>query len=146
MLRRVLIALASTLALVGGITVVTGSPALAATCSRTGCSGKSPTASGCATGAKTLHTMTDGWLRVELRYSTKCHAAWARWTVVNHDLWYPSTVMIRRYNINNVQTAQYKVTTRLDIGNSGVTKMLGLPASTPSHFKACDQDECTAPG
>lgn len=144
-MKRLLIMLASALVLVAGAVVVDEPAAMAAGCGYTGCSGKDPKAQGCAGSGKTLRTMWAGTIRIDLRYSMTCHAAWARWTLT-HDLWYGEKVLVRRYNINNVQTGQYTTTTGLDKGNSGWTKMIGLPRTTPSHFKACDIYHCTAPG
>lgn len=50
----------------------------AATCSGTGCNGKDPQSSGCASGATTVATayFTGGY--VELRWSATCQTNWAR--------------------------------------------------------------------
>jgi hypothetical protein len=53
-------------------------PASASTCSGSTCNGKDPNTYGCSSDAVTLDNWTDLWLGVELRYSKKCYAAWAR--------------------------------------------------------------------
>jgi hypothetical protein len=72
-----------------GIAVIGVSPAHAAlSCTASGCNGKDPVAYGCAATAHTVNSTTwsDGAAgslatqKVELRYSTKCKASWARVT------------------------------------------------------------------
>jgi len=49
-------------------------------CTHSGCDGKDPNGTGCATGATTVAEFTDDFFRVELRYSNKCGSKWARIT------------------------------------------------------------------
>ena len=75
----------STVALVvAGGTVVTTSPASAASCPSAGssCTGWDPQSTGCSSsGASTLESFYHGGSgKVELRYSSGCHAAWTRFT------------------------------------------------------------------
>jgi Protein of unknown function (DUF2690) len=61
----------------------TEAPALAATCSGSGCNGKDPAATGCASTASTVATdtfvSTSAYkARVDLRYSSGCRTTWAR--------------------------------------------------------------------
>jgi hypothetical protein len=54
-------------------------PASAASCYGNTCTGKDPVAMGCAGDARTIEQFTAGF-RVELRYSPRCDAAWAKAT------------------------------------------------------------------
>ncbi len=82
--RRHLVAV--TLALLAALTVLGANlvPASAAPCSGSSCNGRDPHTTGCDVGARTIDEFTspaDGYMRVELRYSSACYAAWARATV-----------------------------------------------------------------
>jgi hypothetical protein len=51
-------------------------------CTRKACNGKNPASMGCDADARTIKSFTGSWdLHVELRYSPKCVAAWARGTL-----------------------------------------------------------------
>ena len=72
-----------------GVTAIGASPAHAAlSCTGSGCNGKNPSLYGCTATAHTVNSTTwsDGAAgslatqKVELRYSTKCKASWARVT------------------------------------------------------------------
>jgi hypothetical protein len=71
----------SLLAIVLGSTVVAPTPAAAAGCSSSGCNGLDPQAAGCSSDAYTLDTIWPdrGGIKLELRYSPSCYAAWARY-------------------------------------------------------------------
>jgi len=49
-------------------------------CYGTSCNGKDPQAMGCATDARTIANRVGNGVRVELRYSKRCDARWARST------------------------------------------------------------------
>jgi hypothetical protein len=76
----------ATIALLAALAVLGANlaPASAASCYSTSCNGRDPQVNGCATGARTIEEFVspaDGQMRVELRYSSACNAAWARATV-----------------------------------------------------------------
>jgi len=48
------------------------------TCSRNGCNGKDPEATGCAVGAFTVQTATLSTIFVQLRFSPRCGTNWGR--------------------------------------------------------------------
>ncbi len=61
--------------------VLPGPAAVAASrCTGEGCTGKDASAAGCASGAVTKASFSGASVRVELRYSPSCHAAWAKAT------------------------------------------------------------------
>ena len=57
-------------------------------CYGASCNGRDPQSMGCAADARTLSTKTGAGVRVELRYSNRCHARWAR-TSLFLDYYYP---------------------------------------------------------
>ena len=52
-------------------------------CVGAGCRGKNPTAMGCDRDARTLTVAHDAHFKVELRYSKRCNARWARTTYLD---------------------------------------------------------------
>jgi Protein of unknown function (DUF2690) len=54
--------------------------ASAVACTWANCTGKDPQAAGCSSTGRTVREFTSVGVRVELRYSSTCHAAWTRAT------------------------------------------------------------------
>lgn len=81
--RRLLTLIAGLLITVG-VLVIPASPAMAASCSGSGCTGKDPNAQGCSPDARTIDEFTYLGARFELRYSPACFAAWTRVTSSTH--------------------------------------------------------------
>ena len=82
--RRLLTLLAGLLLAVTGLVVAPASPALAASCYGSGCTGKDPQTQGCSPDGRTIDEFTDYGVRFELRYSPACFAAWTRVTSPVH--------------------------------------------------------------
>ncbi|WP_441250901.1 DUF2690 domain-containing protein [Kitasatospora sp. McL0602] len=61
-----------------GVAALPGTASAAGSCSGAGCTGKDPQAAGCGDDAVTSASFSGASVRVELRYSPSCHAAWAR--------------------------------------------------------------------
>jgi hypothetical protein len=82
--RALLRATAALVAIVGigAATVAVQSPAFAATCSGSGCTGKDPQTTGCSAKVTTPASKTSGspsqMFTLQLRYSTICNTYWAR--------------------------------------------------------------------
>ena len=85
MLKKLLMAFISTIVALGGMAVVTVSPAQAApACTYNGCAGKDPNTTGCANDATNWRTFTNNvGDYLELRHSPSCHAVWTRMTVTS---------------------------------------------------------------
>jgi hypothetical protein len=61
------------------LAIAIAAPASAAGCWAGSCTGRDPVATGCANGSQyTIDSVTDGALRVNLRYSPACYAVWAQ--------------------------------------------------------------------
>jgi hypothetical protein len=85
--RRIPRRLATFLAaiVIGAVAVlVPASPALAASCNASGCTGKDPQAQGCSPSATTIDEFSSFGIRFELRVSYTCWAAWTRVTSPQH--------------------------------------------------------------
>jgi hypothetical protein len=95
-LTRILIIAATALFAVAGLSGV-GTASVTATCYGDACGGKDPNATGCSAGAQTLaEFIMLGFgahqYRVEMRYSSVCHASWTRLSNVgNPDCTFPAT-------------------------------------------------------
>ncbi|MDH6578749.1 DUF2690 domain-containing protein [Kitasatospora sp. MAP5-34] len=63
-----------------GVAAGPGLAAAVSRCTGAGCTGKDAAAAGCASGAVTKASFSGASVRVELRYSPSCHAAWAKAT------------------------------------------------------------------
>jgi hypothetical protein len=78
-------------------------------CSGANCRGKDPVAAGCSKTAVTLAVRTGGGVRIELRYSARCRAKWARvtnlagnqrpWTQASLSPWQDSVNVIQRKSV-----------------------------------------------
>lgn len=77
--RRTVATLVAGLTLGTAATVATATPASAAGCYANSCTWQDPQAMGCSSDAQTLEEFTVGVLRVLLRYSPACGAAWTKW-------------------------------------------------------------------
>ncbi|MER5466739.1 DUF2690 domain-containing protein [Streptomyces sp. NPDC002668] len=67
------------MATVIGSLALTAGPANAASCYGSSCKGRNPQTAGCGADAVTLHSVTTPYgIRVELRWSETCGAAWGR--------------------------------------------------------------------
>ncbi|SDU59071.1 Protein of unknown function [Amycolatopsis keratiniphila] len=59
---------------------------VAATCYGANCSYRDPVEAGCNAGAVTSDELRINHIRVEKRYSSACHASWARMTILTPNL------------------------------------------------------------
>jgi hypothetical protein len=86
-LRSLLVRVGVVLLLATGGIVVWGQPSMAATCSGTSCNDKDPNSYGCSSGAtsKIVRTLPGGTTTIEVRYSSRCNAWWARERTDNGD-------------------------------------------------------------
>jgi hypothetical protein len=76
--RKAVLAIVLLMSLLGLATLTLAAPAKAAGCFAMSCNGLDPNATGCASDARTLDDVSYATMRVELRYSDTCNAAWAR--------------------------------------------------------------------
>jgi hypothetical protein len=142
-LSRILVGMLLTCGLV--LTMDIPAQASAPTCRGNGCTSKDPKTTGCARDALTMWEFSDGLIRVELRYSPKCDAAWTRWST-GKQLEHSHEIYIRRYRRDSRgfhKTKEYRTFTKTARHRSGWTKMIGMPRSG-AYFKACDLErDCT---
>ncbi|MFL6127153.1 DUF2690 domain-containing protein [Actinophytocola sp.] len=117
--------------------------AAAASCPGGSCTDKDPQAQGCTADAKTVREFTNLALRIELRYSARCQALWARWTVKT-SMTVSDYVFIRRHNPNG-SISQRRTSTGIDPGDQGWTVMISRRPH--DRFDACNfiMQECTKP-
>lgn len=115
----------------------------AVSCRGGSCTGKDPQAQGCTADAKTVREFTNVTLRVELRYSARCQALWARWTI-KESMDHLDHVFIRRHNPNG-SISQRMTNASGDAGNQGWTVMIGRRPK--DRFDACNfvDQKCTKP-
>lgn len=84
-------------------------PAVAAvSCTGIACNGKDPQASGCSADGRTLEDITVGSVRLEMRYSNACAAAWTRTTVIQSYCCYSEVSEIRAYGARNLLLRTYR--------------------------------------
>jgi hypothetical protein len=77
-MRNIMLRIGAILLLTAGTILVTSEPSMAVSCTWTSCSGKDPQGQGCSTGATTKAIYSTADTTIEVRYSTACHALWAR--------------------------------------------------------------------
>lgn len=118
--------LATLLALLFAVSLGAG-PAHAVSCTGATCKGKNPQTSGCGADARTLAEITYNSLRVELRYSPACHAAWARGTQIGGGAILSRRVAVVGYSCTTANEAcrigHYASADVLDAGEQAYTKM-----------------------
>lgn len=90
-------------------TAASAAPEVAAvSCTGIACNGKDPQASGCSADGRTLEDITVGSLRLEMRYSNACAAAWTRTTVIHSYCCYSDVSEIRAYGARGVHLRTYR--------------------------------------
>ncbi|GAA2139063.1 hypothetical protein GCM10009760_20860 [Kitasatospora kazusensis] len=77
---RTTTAAAALLLAAAALGVLPGPAAAASRCTKAACDGRDPSSAGCAADAVTRASFSGASVRVELRYSPSCQAAWARAT------------------------------------------------------------------
>lgn len=85
-MKRLLIAAATLILTLTGVTLVSATPAAASVgCYSTGCNGKDPNQMGCGADATTIDQYIESnGDKLELRKSTACWAAWVRFTSASY--------------------------------------------------------------
>jgi hypothetical protein len=77
--------MATVLVLLASAILFSAQPSFAASCSGSGCAGKNPQTEGCSTGAVVKKEYSSDSLTLQIRYSSTCHAWWARATTEGVD-------------------------------------------------------------
>jgi hypothetical protein len=138
LLRFIRSATALAVLAVGG-TVALAVPAAAATCTRSGCTGKDPQSTRCSSYANvgaTRYDQDSGAITTQFRYNNTCHAGWARITVDSFgSIWRRVYVReytgakkyVRGYSANIGAASNYSLTRW--------TKMLSL--TNGHYYRAC---------
>jgi hypothetical protein len=99
---------------IGAVAVlVPASPALAAGCYASGCTGKDPNVQGCSPDAFTIDEFTDFGIRFELRVSYGCWAAWTRVTNSVHSNTVFGQIRSQIGQVYGVQAVQGQVWTKM---------------------------------
>jgi uncharacterized protein DUF2690 len=110
MLKARLAGLALAVVSVAALTVGGATSAQAVTCTYNNCNGKNPETAGCSAGSTTLKNFvsTKG-VKVELRYSSACHATWTRISAacIPNQKPYIETGYIDYYGTYHKQNAYY---------------------------------------
>lgn len=134
-----------------GAIAVTGTPAIAASCSGATCIGKDPKSTGCQTGAtakETVYVATGaGTISYNLVYSPSCHAYWALF-ISNYTIATATTKIIvekQCFNDGYYSCGTYSKIGPISSIDRVWTAMVASLSST-ERFRACDIDDtqCTA--
>jgi hypothetical protein len=116
------------------LAVAPAGTAQAVACTWENCTGKDPQAAGCSPSGRTVKEFTSVGVRIELRYSSTCHAAWVRATnpdacCDNHES------QIRGYGTKATLLRMYRKQFPWD--GSNWTPMIGASSGMRA-FRACE--------
>lgn len=97
-----------TMLLMAGTVLVAPAAQAAPSCEAASCKGKNPQSEGCGSDARTVAEITYSSLRIEIRHSPACHAAWARGTNLSSSTVIGKKVAIIGYGCSEAVQSCYK--------------------------------------
>lgn len=147
----VILRVGAVVALILGSFLASAPANAAPSCSGSSCNGHDPQAYGCGSDAITLEDRADDtYLYVELRYSKKCDAAWARVTYIQGEQLAGATstiVGLRWYSCNKADSSCFKGQyTSGAVTKHGQTKYTVMRQYHGDWLRACayaDPTQCT---